>query len=531
METPLPLILAHVREQVDAERSRSRHPTEISDLLDSEHSELALAMESALRGSITVGDCLGRYRTTDRLGSGGMGQVFSVESLDARRSRPLALKLMHPRLIDSPRARRRFERELSLGREIAHPGVPRVVDWGTTQLPFGEAPWVVMERIAGVTLRDVLKHHGALGRDAAIRIARDLASALSALHRAGAVHRDVKPENVLIGTRGLGHLLDLGVAWALEDAEVSESGDILGSIPYAAPEQLRRGNRQPDGRTDVFGLAVTLFEALSARLPWPAALETSVAARTWIPPLRVSDVVPIDRALSDLMTRMLSMRAADRPDMPATAAELDRLCEAPAAVVAPVVDPRLLTLWPRVVTAVHEGARMVVVADADRWMADEIADMLATSDRLRCERILDESRGETDDRRVFVVYARTHEAAGHAVGQFLRTESDAVLVLVHAGRTLPPTIEDLATRPDAHVLALACDADPSEEIARLAAEDRSLLRIAASLGQSFRADQLAQILGEDEYNILRALMRIGRETGLLRNEDDTFRLASKDESM
>jgi len=260
------------------------------------------AIEAALDGARIV-----RF-----LGAGGMGRVYVAEpARDGRRR--FAVKVMHPELVRSREARRRFLREAEAARRVRHPGVVGLIDAHIVDFPGGPMPVLAMEMVSGRTLRADIDARGALPERECRRIAIEAARALAAIHAAGIVHRDVKPGNVMRSRRGVVKILDLGVS-RLADATspLTRTGRFVGTFDYAAPEQFDRSFGPLDGRADLYALGATLFEALTGRLPWPVDEAGTVLAQA--SPLRVSDLRPrIDPALDDVVARLLRTRVEERP--------------------------------------------------------------------------------------------------------------------------------------------------------------------------------------------------------------------------
>jgi serine/threonine-protein kinase len=206
-----------------------------------------------------VGQLLdGRYRVEARIAVGGMATVY--RAVDTRLDRVLALKVMHPSLAADGSFVERFIREAKSVARLAHPNVVQVFDQGTD----GPYVYLAMEYVAGCTLRDVLRERGALQPRAALDILEPVLAALGAAHRAGFVHRDMKPENVLIGDDGRVKVADFGLVRAV-DTVTNTNGTVLGTVAYLAPEQIENGTANP--RVDVYACGVVLYEMLTGDKP------------------------------------------------------------------------------------------------------------------------------------------------------------------------------------------------------------------------------------------------------------------------
>jgi len=207
-----------------------------------------------------VGQVLdGRYRVDARIAVGGMATVY--RALDTRLDRVLALKVMHPALAADGSFVERFIREAKSVARLAHPNVVQVFDQGTD----GSYVYLAMEYVAGCTLRDVLRDRGALQPRAALDILEPVLAALGAAHRAGFVHRDMKPENVLIGDDGRVKVADFGLVRSV-DTVTSTTGAVLGTVSYLAPEQIEQPGTA-DPRVDVYACGVVLYEMLTGDKP------------------------------------------------------------------------------------------------------------------------------------------------------------------------------------------------------------------------------------------------------------------------
>ncbi|MFF2631096.1 Stk1 family PASTA domain-containing Ser/Thr kinase [Kitasatospora griseola] len=220
---------------------------------------------------MTIGDPLlgvlldGRYRVEQRIAVGGMSTVY--RGTDTRLDRAVALKVMHPSLAGDADFTARFIREAKAVARLAHPNVVNVLDQGADP----RAVFMAMEYVPGRTLRDLLRDRGALSVRAALDVLEPVLAALGAAHRAGLVHRDVKPENVLITDNGLVKVADFGLVRIMGAADSSttaatEAGQLLGTVSYLAPEQISQ-NAPTDQRVDVYAAGILLYEMLTGAKP------------------------------------------------------------------------------------------------------------------------------------------------------------------------------------------------------------------------------------------------------------------------
>ena len=291
-----------------------------------------------------VGQVLdGRYRVDARIAVGGMATVY--RALDVRLDRVLALKVMHPALAVDGSFVERFIREAKSVARLAHPNVVQVFDQGTD----GTYVYLAMEYIAGCTLRDVLRERGALQPRAALDILEPVLAALGAAHRAGFVHRDMKPENVLIGDDGRVKVADFGLVRSV-DSVTSTTGAVLGTVSYLAPEQVENGSADP--RVDVYACGVVLYEMLTGQKPHdsdsPAVILYKHLHEDVPPP---SAVVP---GLAYELDELVALGTARDPDVrPYDAvALLARVREARAALR----DEQLDAVPPQALAAGHDMA-------------------------------------------------------------------------------------------------------------------------------------------------------------------------------
>jgi serine/threonine-protein kinase len=255
-----------------------------------------------------VGQVLdGRYRIESRIARGGMATVYLAR--DLRLDRTVAIKVMHAGLASDEDFVARFIGEAKAAAALSHPNVVAVYDQRTD----GEHVFLVMEYVPGRTLRDALTSLGRFGPRAALEIIQPVLAALGAAHRAGLVHRDVKPENVLITEDGQVKVADFGLARAETASKMTKTGMIIGTVGYLAPEQVLSGSA--DVRSDVYAAGVMLFELLTGHLPHQADTPLAVAYKhvnETVPP--PSHLVPgIPRQVDDLVTDATSHDPARRP--------------------------------------------------------------------------------------------------------------------------------------------------------------------------------------------------------------------------
>jgi serine/threonine protein kinase len=207
-----------------------------------------------------AGDRLAGYLIEDALGEGGMGVVFRARRVADGAA--VALKVMRADLASDERHRRRFRREARAAAEVRHPHLVGLIETGEA-----DGHWfIAMRLVDGMTLRQRIGAQGPLAVADLVQLALEVAAGLEALHDAGIVHRDVKPSNILIDSRGSAALADFGLARADRYSAITEPGQVLGTLDYIAPELIR--GEEPSPASDLYGLGCVLFEGLTGAPPF-----------------------------------------------------------------------------------------------------------------------------------------------------------------------------------------------------------------------------------------------------------------------
>lgn len=320
----------------------------------------------------------GRYRIGARVARGGMASVY--EATDLRLDRTVAVKVMHPGLGDDEEFAARFVREARAAARLSHPNVVAVYDQGQDD----GVVFLAMELVAGHTLRDTIGKESPLSPARALALLEPVLSALAAAHRAGLVHRDVKPENVLIADDGRVKVADFGLAKAVSaDTQHTATGGVLiGTVSYLAPELVVDG--RADARADVYAAGVLLYELLTGRKPHEGESPIQVAYK------HVHDDVPPPSALAPGLPAYVDALVAratarDRGQRPADAAVLLRhVHRVNQALAAGVREDDELTadLLPRAVAAEPERTVMLErTGDTapEIWDAEELGRILGPS--------------------------------------------------------------------------------------------------------------------------------------------------------
>ena len=235
-----------------------------------------------------------RYRVDEVIGKGGMAQVH--RGYDLTLGREVAIKILDPELARDTAFRTRFRLEAQAASRMSHPSIVRVFDAGDPGAAPGAngetEPYIVMELVHGTLLKDVIAR-GPLSVEDAIRYTDGILEALDYSHRAGVVHRDIKPGNVMITDKGTVKVMDFGIARAVSDSSstVAETTQIIGTAAYFSPEQAK--GESVDSRTDLYSTGVVLYEMLTARQPFrgdsPVAVAYQHVSETPVPPSEVNE--------------------------------------------------------------------------------------------------------------------------------------------------------------------------------------------------------------------------------------------------
>jgi serine/threonine protein kinase len=213
----------------------------------------------------------GRYRLEAKLGSGGMSTVYLAR--DTTLDRPVAVKVMHREMSEQADQLERFRQEARAVAKISHPNVVAVIDAGED----GGYPYIVFEYVEGETLKARINRIGALDVQEALAYAIEIARGLTVAHARKMIHRDIKPQNVLIDAEGRAKLTDFGISRQLEQEGMTATGRVLGTTDYVAPEQAM--GRGTDQRSDLYSLGVVLFEMLTGHVPFQADSQVGVAMK------------------------------------------------------------------------------------------------------------------------------------------------------------------------------------------------------------------------------------------------------------
>lgn len=275
----------------------------------------------------------GRYRLGERLGAGGMAQVF--RAVDEELHRDVAVKVLAPHLLDDPDARERLRREARSAATLTHPNVVTLYD----TIVDGEQQFLVMEFVDGPTLADRLAS-GPLPEPEAIRIADEVAAALEAAHAQGLVHCDIKPANLLLDPGGRVKVADFGIARAVDSTQTT-TGQVYGSVPYLAPERARGEAAGPS--SDLYALGCVLHEMVTGRPPFVGSTPTDTLSQHIhaAPPVPSDLRTGLSAGVDAVVGRLLAKDTAGRhPDAASLRRDLAHLAAggAPATATLPLLD-------------------------------------------------------------------------------------------------------------------------------------------------------------------------------------------------
>jgi serine/threonine protein kinase/tetratricopeptide (TPR) repeat protein len=248
----------------------------------------------------------GRYQVIEELGRGGMGRVYKV--FDERIKEKVALKLLKPEISADEASIERFSNELRFARKIAHRHVCRMFDLGEDD----GARYITMEYVPGEDLKSVLRMMGQMSAGKAVLVARQVCEGLAEAHRLGVVHRDLKPQNIMIDREGNVRIMDFGIARSLKVKGMTGAGVVIGTPEYMSPEQIE--GQEVDGRSDVYSLGIILYEMMTGRVPFEGETFLSIALKQKTEPPRnpreINPQVPDD--LVRLILRCLDKDKAKR---------------------------------------------------------------------------------------------------------------------------------------------------------------------------------------------------------------------------
>jgi serine/threonine-protein kinase len=283
-----------------------------------------------------------RYELGEILGFGGMSEVHLAR--DTRLHRDVAIKVLRADLARDPSFYLRFRREAQNAAALNHPAIVAVYDTGEAETPTGPLPYIVMEYVDGVTLRDIVHTEGPMPAKRALEVIADACQALNFSHQHGTIHRDVKPANIMISKTGAVKVMDFGIAKALADANsVTQTAAVIGTAQYLSPEQAR--GEKVDARSDVYSLGCVLYEMLTGEPPFvgdsPVAVAYQHVREDPVPPSQRHDGISPDldavvlkalaknpdnryQTAAELRADLVKVHSGEPPDAPKVLTEAER---------------------------------------------------------------------------------------------------------------------------------------------------------------------------------------------------------------
>ncbi len=212
-----------------------------------------------------IGNVVGSYKITEKIGEGGMGAVF--KGIDLMLEREVAIKMLRPELASQPQVVERFRSEAVTLAKLNHPNIATLFSF----LRQGEDFFMVMEFVRGETLDSLIRRSGAMRCDTAIALFCQALEGIDHAHRMGIIHRDIKPANMMLTETGTLKVMDFGIARVLGTSRMTKQGNIVGTIEYMSPEQVR--GQETDARSDIYSLGILLYEMLTGRVPFSSDSE------------------------------------------------------------------------------------------------------------------------------------------------------------------------------------------------------------------------------------------------------------------
>jgi serine/threonine protein kinase len=261
-----------------------------------------------------------RYQIIEEVGRGGMGNVY--KALDKELGEKVALKLLKPEIAADDRLIERFRNELRFARKITHKNVCRMYDLSK----FERTPYITMEYVSGEDLKTTLRRVGPLSTGKAVYISKQVCEGLSEAHKLGVVHRDLKPQNIMIDKKGHAHIMDFGIARSMKAKGVTTSGMMIGTPDYMSPEQVE--GKPVDVRADIYAMGVILYEMSTGTTPFHGDTALSVAIKHTREkprnPRELNDQIPIQ--LSNIILKCMEKNREKRyQNIPELLIELDKI--------------------------------------------------------------------------------------------------------------------------------------------------------------------------------------------------------------
>lgn len=304
------------------------------------------------------------YEILNRIGGGGMATVFRAR--DVRNGATVAVKMMHPHLAENPQYIERFRREAQTTMALQSPHVVRIVDVGQE----GVTHFLVMEYVAGITVHQLVQERGALSVSQALDIAAQVAEALDAAQRHGIVHRDIKPQNIMITADGIVKVMDFGIARSSDMSTMTQTGLFMGSPHYASPEQAQ--GQRLDIRSDIYALGITLYQMLTGIVPFnadtPWAIMQQHVTREPVPIRQLRMDIPPE--VEAIVARALAKNSAERYQTPAEMVNAIRTVQSPSTAMTQELAT-IVTMHPPVASTVPPAP--AAQRERPRWFVGAVA--------------------------------------------------------------------------------------------------------------------------------------------------------------
>ena len=287
-----------------------------------------------------------RYELQELIGGGGMADVYKAQ--DKLLDRAVAVKILHQQYANDAEFVEKFRREATAAAKLAHPNIVNIYDVGED----GGSQYIVMEYVSGPTLKEVIQQKGCLEPIEAVRIAKEIASALESAHRNNLVHCDIKPHNILVMPDGHIKVTDFGIARAVSASTMTYSGSVMGSVHYFSPEQAK--GTVITTKSDVYSLGVVLYEMLTGQLPFNGETSVSIALKhLQEEPVPIRQLNPsIPPVLEAIVQKAMSKDPADRPSSTELYVDLNQakamLADRGASQEAVSNDPFATRMIPRI---------------------------------------------------------------------------------------------------------------------------------------------------------------------------------------
>ena len=294
----------------------------------------------------TVG---GRYKIKSHIGTGGMATVYLAQDLILER--PVAVKVLRLDFHTNEAAMRRFQREAQSATQLVHPNIVSVYDVGEED----GTNYIVMEYVEGTDLKEYIRERGPLPPREAVRIMTQIVSAIELAHKNRIIHRDIKPQNILIDREGNVKITDFGIAIALSETSLTQTNTLLGSVHYLSPEQARGG--MATIRSDIYALGIVLYELLVGEVPFEGESAVSIALKHFQEPLpRISQMLPtVPQSLENVVLKATAKEPLDRYGSCGEMLEDLQTCLNPERLHEPMFKPTAFSQETKVLQPIATG--------------------------------------------------------------------------------------------------------------------------------------------------------------------------------